>query len=62
MNFILKITFCITFLYISNFITKISLGNIVVISYENTTNEEFNINMFKEHIKILKQDILYSIY
>ena len=59
MNFILKITFCITLLYISNFITKVSLGNIVVISYENTTNEEFNIDMFKEHITILKQDKYY---
>jgi len=59
MNFILKITFFITFLYISNFITKVSLGNIVVISYENTTNEKFDIGMFKEHIKILKQDKYY---
>lgn len=56
MNNIIKITFFILYLYLSNFIIKSSFADIVIISYENISTEKFNINIFNEHIKILNQN------
>ena len=42
-SLIFKITFFFTFFLISNIYTKVTLANIVVISYENFNNKGFNI-------------------
>ena len=52
-NIILKITILNFFFFFSNVYTKISFANIVIISYENYNEEDFNLGSIKEHIKIL---------
>ena len=61
-NLIFKITFFFTFFIISNLYTKVSLANIVVISYESFNNKDFNIKTINDHIKILtsKKYFIYS--
>ena len=59
MNIILKITFFISLFYFSSLITKLSLANIVVISYESFSNKDLNLNILNEHIKILNNKKYY---
>ena len=60
LNIILKITILNFFFFFSNVYTKISFANIVIISYENYNEEDYNLASIKEHIKILtKKKILY---
>jgi hypothetical protein len=59
MNIILKIIFFISLFYFSCLITKLSLANIVVISYENFSNKNLNLNTLNDHIKILKNKKYY---
>ena len=53
LNIILKIAILNLFFYFNNVYTKISFANIVIISYENYNEEDFNLGSIKEHIKIL---------
>ena len=55
-NLIFKITFFFTFFIISNLYTKVSLANIVVISYESFNNKEFTIKTINDHINILTKE------
>jgi len=59
MNIIVKITFFISLFYFSSLITKLSLANIVVISYESFSNKDLNLNILNEHIKILNNKKYY---
>jgi len=59
MSIILKITFFISLFYFSNFITKLSLANIVVIAYERFANKDLNLNILNEHIKLLNNKKYY---
>ena len=52
-SLIFKITFFFTFFFISNLYTKVTLANIVVISYESFNNKDFNIKTINDHIHIL---------
>ena len=63
LNIILKVTILNFFFYFSNVYTKISFANIVIISYENHKEEDFNLDSIKEHIKILtkKKYFIYPI-
>ena len=46
-NIILKITILNFFFFFSNVYTKISFANIVIISYENYNEEDFNLASIK---------------
>ncbi|MDG2001363.1 MAG: hypothetical protein P8J46_06225 [Alphaproteobacteria bacterium] len=52
-SLIFKITFFFTFFFISNLYSKVTLANIVVISYESFNNKDFNIKTINDHIYIL---------
>ena len=53
LNIIIKIALLNFFFYFNNVYTKISFANIVIISYENYNEEDYNLASIKEHIKIL---------
>ena len=55
-SLIFKITFFFTFFFISNLYTKVTLANIVVISYESFNNKDFNIKTINDHIDILTKN------
>ena len=55
-SLIFKITFFFTFFFISNLYTKVTLANIVVISYESFNNKDFNIKTINDHINILTKN------
>ena len=55
-SLIFKITFFFTFFLISNIYTKVTLANIVVISYESFNNKDFNIKTINDHINILTKN------
>jgi len=59
MNFLLKTISLIIIIYFSNFITKITQANIVVIAYDNFSNQDFNLDIIDEHIKVLNNKKYY---
>ena len=52
-NVILKLTVFILFFFINSLYIKVSFANIVVISYDNFSEENFNLYSIENHINIL---------
>ena len=52
-NLIFKTTIFLSFFFIYDFMIKESSANIVVISYDNFSEQDFNLNAIEKHIKIL---------
>ena len=59
MNLILRIISFTTLFYLSNFITKITQADIVVIAYENFSTKDLNLDIIDEHIKLLHNEKYY---
>ena len=59
MNLILRIISFTTLFYLSNFITKITQADIVVIAYENFSTKDLNLDIIDEHIKLLNNEKYY---
>ena len=51
-----KIIIFITIFYITNLYTKATFANIVVVSYENFNETNFNVETIKNHIEVLTKE------
>ena len=59
MNLIFKTIYFFTFFYLSNFIIKATLADIVVVSYDNFSIKDLNLSVIEKHIKLLNNKKYY---
>ena len=59
MSLFLKTIYFITCFYLSSFIIKVALADIVVVAYDNFSSKDFDLEVIDKHIKLLKNKKYY---